>query len=227
VKTFKDYAAYLAKHQPQRYALFRGQRRDKELLPTVARRKWSCGVIEAERLLFSDFKREAVAYLSTIPRNDWDWLSVAQHYGLPTRLLDWTRNPLAALWFAVRKAPRKSDAYGVVWMFRPADEHILRDPDTDESPFEGGRTMAFEPRHVAVRIRSQESVFTVHKYIDDKKRFLSLERIRQQRGKLEKVLVEADSFIPIMHELDRCGVHAASIFSDLHGLASRLESRYR
>ena len=45
------------------------------------------------------------------------WLFLAQHYGLPTRLLDWTENPLIAAYFAVREQPSDSD--GCLWALWP------------------------------------------------------------------------------------------------------------
>ena len=71
-----------------------------------------------ESLMLELFRRQSTDRLIIPVTDDWELLAIAQHHGLATRLLDWTRNPLVALYFAVCKEyeTRDSDGCVAVWL---------------------------------------------------------------------------------------------------------------
>ena len=83
------------------------------LLPSLARE--NDGLMR-ETHLIAQFKQSASLLLNPIPSNDWEWLTVMQHYRVPTRLLDWSESPLVALYFAVQD---HSDSDGALWILDP------------------------------------------------------------------------------------------------------------
>jgi len=78
---------------------------------------WATKPAEAERFVIGQYKKSAHHYVSDLPREtpEIEWLALMQHHGAPTRLLDWTRSPYVALFFALRGAHSSRDN-SAVWV---------------------------------------------------------------------------------------------------------------
>lgn len=98
---------------------FRGHcRKSFTLLPSVARNDRA---LEREQLLSKRFKQNAYPFRLSPPQDEWEWLFLMQHYGIPTRLLDWTESPLVALYFAVNDPNDEShdEEDANIWVLLP------------------------------------------------------------------------------------------------------------
>ena len=156
--------------------------------------------------------------------NLWEWLALAQHYGLPTRLLDWTTNPLAALWFTVREPPQPGQP-GAVWLFLPEEGDRL-EPIPGEGPFDTKGTRVFRPSHTTTRIIVQSGWFTVHRWIPKSRRFVPLESNTRYEDKFYRIDIPVGAFATIRGQLARLDIHRGSMFPDLAGLATHVEWRF-
>lgn len=200
--------------------IFRGQRRQQALLPNVAR---NSEYVRTEEEVFNEFKREASPYLDYIPESSWQWLAVARHNGLPTRLLDWTKNSLAALWFTVQQPACKKES-GVVWAFGYDCEHLVSDEQFEKSPFEISKILIYFPDHIYPFIQAQSGLFTVHPKKDGD--FKPMEEIANSDLLLTKIEIPADFFPTIRHQLFWGGVHHASLFPGLSGLVKKIRYQH-
>ncbi|MDY6856666.1 MAG: FRG domain-containing protein [Thermodesulfobacteriota bacterium] len=204
--------------------LFRGQRRDHPLLPKLARIKLRGDIDNIEMLLIDEFRRTSLPLSDIQPNDDWDLLAIAQHHGLPTRLLDWTYSALVALWFAVKDKPYDSESNGVVWIFMPDIDDFKKDTDK-YGPLDNKETKIFRPKVVSKRISSQSGVFTVHK-INEKERVVKFENHSQFSKKLFKVQIPSNFFSSIRNRLNMLGINYSTVFPDIDGLCSHLQWRY-
>jgi hypothetical protein len=216
ISSVGQFVSYLEDHCRLDGLVYRGQREDTRLAPKLSRlRPRDMTRAELERVMVNEFIRTAPPHLDIVPASTVEWLAVAQHYGMATRLLDWTLNPLAALWFAVARKPGKGD--GVVWILQSEDLEDLGDEDALSIE----RVKLVRPRHIVGRIVSQLGTFTIHPLVGDD--VAPIDVIPEHSTSLKKLTIARESFAEIRWVLDRCGVNASSIYPGLDGLCSHLQ----
>ena len=95
-----------------------------------------------ESVLMNRFKQNANLLLQSPPKSSFEWLFIMQHYGVPTRLLDWTESPLVALYFAATAQEKKD---GAVWVLDPVKLNQVTKAKPEDYKF----VPAFEDERVA------------------------------------------------------------------------------
>lgn len=201
---------------------------------------------DLERKIILEFKRRAHHYLSKVPENDnhLEWLSLLQHYGGPTRLLDFTRSFYISLYFAIEGAQSNSALWVVDVSFlseeKPtldvkstyseeaerASNKILKTPSgEDEKP----GIIAVEPFRLNERMSIQQGLHlfpknlykTFEQNMFEPLRANSLEDLDKTGNKytVRKYIIPKELHLPITYWLDQMNITAATLFPGLDGFA--------
>ena len=228
-------------------SLFRATRRrnlaNGKAAITEAQRK---EIWEMESDLFWEFSARARELFGVI-ENDWDILFAMQHYGTPTRLVDWTEVLGVALYFAVgAKAPAKG-ASPCIWVLNPYELNRQSDWGCDdllapdnlgwddseeemysyselllESGIDWDLPVAIYPRQRNARIHAQRGWFTIH---GDK--FEPLNMRQQSEPYLRRVTVSEGAVEYGLQFLEDAGLNHYALFPDLQSLSQHLMQKYK
>lgn len=208
-------------------AWYRGQADESwELLSSFDRLKTP----PTETFLVNKFRQNASFLMDKkAPTIDFEWLFMMQHYGVPTRLLDWTENPLISLYFAVNSLSNKN---AILWVLSPnklnnnsneGEEYI---PAFEEEEYLGSYTtekydkgkdkgilpIAAIATRNNPRIQAQMGVFTIsHR---DK---TPIDKIGDKKH-MKKYMIPKESKKDIMKELDLLGITKFTVFPELSSI---------
>lgn len=205
------------------------------------------GVFAAlERHLLRNFSKYALR--NVVERDSvWHWLSVAQHYGLPTRLLDWTYSPFVAMHFSTANI-EKFNIDGVIWAVNYLKAHQrLPDKLRHQLDAEGanvftvgmlsesvcslqelddlspeGFTVFFEPPSIDDRIVNQFAFFSV---MSDSSALLD-DWLKKHPDLWRKIIIPAELKWEIRDKLDQANITERVLFPGLGGLSQYLKRQY-
>ncbi len=168
------------------------------------------------------------------PDDYFGWLFLAQHYGLPTRLLDWTENPLVALYFAVLEQEETRD--GCIWALWPRQLNAIvgarfasiqiQDPRVIElvkpafvlGSESGQVIVAIDGREIDLRMLVQIGRFTLHSY------HAAIECLPNSASWLRRYIVPKEHKRKVRYQLAAMGIKRSNLFPDLTNLAAELRT---
>ncbi len=230
---------------------FRGQRNKGHApIPSIFRHSYD------EHGLTNMFRNRASSFEPTPDRSGHtdEWLFLMQHYGVPTRLLDWTESLLAGLFFAVfreDKETQEEETDAAIWMIHPLELNALEESiGTHKFPnswanFNGNLVrhnidrafwtagpatklpIAIQTTYSKPIMSNQRSCFTIHGTLEHDFESLFVGTTLERQGYFVKYEIPAEARSRIEQELELLGITYSAIFPNLGGLAKELKHRFR
>ena len=208
-------------------------------MPSVQRGNYAKEKVE--QFMANDFYMRACVSMKERPSQDYcGWITLMQHFGLPTRLLDWSLSPLIALLLATNEYEKYPDKDGCIWVLRPGllnelegfgsyiypmDKYTVVDmilPAFNSRRINqevSDKIIACYPVEYNMRIYTQQSAFTVHNT------FKKIEFINNKHL-LMKYDIPAECKKAIYEELQICGITLRNVYPDVEHIAEELKQFY-
>lgn len=223
-----------------------------KLIPSLYRHptKTQIGdLVELEGELLTRFRHRSIPYQDRPLSDSWELLFMMQHFGVPTRLLDWSENPFIALYFAITSAEQKASGGAfsedaAIWMLNAKQWNgkVLspywkgRVVSVPDNPLEGyfpgadlgklaALPIAMAGLYNSPRIVAQRGAFTIFGHMN-----LSMEELFDQQGfpqeALLKIVLPKDDLPAIRDSLFGIGYADSMIYPDLPGLAKEMKRHF-